>query len=112
MRRFRAHFYLLLAALGFTQVLWGAAPLPIRILPLGDSITSGFGPAVEGGYRTELYTKLINAGSAVDVVGALENANPPVALSDTDHEGQGGFRIDEIDAKFEGWFPLRFHKLF
>ena len=71
-----------------------ASPPPIRILPLGDSITEGW--PVRGGYRTPLYRLLTNAGYNVDFVGTLTN-NGSSDLPDLDHEGHYGWRIDHID---------------
>ncbi|MEV6926221.1 SGNH/GDSL hydrolase family protein [Dactylosporangium sp. NPDC051485] len=79
----------------------GADPDPgtIRILPLGDSITDGFG--VPGAYRTELYRRLTAAGMRVDFVGSRRGG--PRDLPDRDHEGHPGLRIDEIDADVTKW---------
>ena len=41
-------------------------PPPIRILPIGDSLT--YGEFVEGGYRLPLFQLLTNAGYSVDFV--------------------------------------------
>jgi hypothetical protein len=43
-------------------------PPPLRILPLGDSIT--YGSSVAGGYRLPLYTALTALGYNVDFVGS------------------------------------------
>ena len=77
-----------------------AAPPPVRILPLGDSITDGV--PVLGGYRAPLYQLLTNAGFKVDFVGTLSN-NSSLGLPDPNHEGHSGYRIDQIDAGFMGW---------
>ena len=77
-----------------------AAPPPVRILPLGDSITDGV--PVAGGYRAPLYQLLTNAGFKVDFVGNLSN-NSAAGLPDPNHEGHSGYRIDQIDAGFLGW---------
>ncbi|MGN6552392.1 MAG: GDSL-type esterase/lipase family protein, partial [Verrucomicrobiota bacterium] len=83
--------------------VWGDA-LPVRILPLGDSITLGCCSDVdiEGGYRTPLYNMLTNAGYNVDYLGTLQDYNNP-ALPDSNHEGHGGYRIDQIDAEVNTW---------
>ncbi len=78
-----------------------AAEPPVRILPLGDSMTSGV--PVEGGYRSRLYSVLSSDGFTVDFLGTQTvNSNHP-QLPDADHEGHGGFQIHEIDAGLEGW---------
>ncbi|MFO0553723.1 MAG: SGNH/GDSL hydrolase family protein [Polyangiaceae bacterium] len=67
---------------------------PCRIMPLGDSITDGYN--VPGGYRIKLWAELQAAGADIDFVGSLQNG--PDELSDKDHEGHSGWRIDELDA--------------
>lgn len=58
-----------------------AAAGPIRILPLGDSITAGLGHSqdIPGGYRTRLYDRLdtelftaANGHDGVDFVGTVD----------------------------------------
>ena len=89
--------------------LIGAIP-PIRIMPLGDSLTSGnyvpTPPEVleEGGYRRNLYALLIGAGYNVDFIGNLEVLSNHPDLPDPDHEGHGGFQVHEVDAGIESWF--------
>src|SRR5713226_8444984 len=72
-----------------------ATPPPIRILPLGDSITYGY--AVPGGYRLPLYQLLTNAGYNVDFTGTQTDNGAP-ALPDPDHEGHSGWTIRGINA--------------
>ncbi|MCX6923022.1 MAG: SGNH/GDSL hydrolase family protein, partial [Verrucomicrobia bacterium] len=74
---------------------------PVRIMPLGDSITDGVGGA--GGYRLRLYQMMTNAGFKVDFVGT-QNDNGTTGLPDSDHEGHSGYRIDQIDAGLLGYF--------
>ncbi len=87
----------LLAALGFIACVVGAsaAPPPIRILPLGDSITYGY--PVPGGYRLPLYQLLTNAGYSVDFTGTQTDNGAP-GLPDPDHEGHPGWTIRGINA--------------
>ncbi len=77
----------------------------VRIMPLGDSLTSGYTLPVSSilsGYRDRLYTLLADAGYNVDFVGTqIDTQNP--ALPDPDHEGHGGYRIDEIGTSIQGW---------
>jgi lysophospholipase L1-like esterase len=75
-----------------------AAP-PMRILPMGDSITEG---SAASNYRTTLRTILTTAGYEVDYVGTY-TANPG-ALTDREHEGHSGWRIDQLDSNVSGWF--------
>src|SRR5437667_8174376 len=71
------------------------SPPPVRISPLGDSITHGFW--IKGGYRLPLYGLLTNAGYNVDFVGT-QHSNGADELPDPDHDGYNGWRIDQIDA--------------
>ena len=63
---------------------------PIKIMPLGDSIT--YGMDVPGGYRLPLYQKLTAAGYKVDYIGT-QTGNPSPDLPDSDHEGHPGWCI-------------------
>jgi Ca2+-binding RTX toxin-like protein len=82
---------------------------PLKIMPLGDSITYGvinYGSNTEsGGYRTELWNKLVADGLKVDFVGSLSNG--PASLGDKDHEGHRGFRIDQIAALVNDWLDTQ-----
>ena len=75
-------------------------PRPIRIMPLGDSITDGAGTA--GGYRLPLYTALTSAGYNVDYVGT-RNDNGAAGLPDSDHEGLSGWTIGQLDSNIIDW---------
>ena len=78
---------------------------PTRIMALGDSLTSGVtsGTTVEGAYRNRLYSVLTTAGYNVDFVGTQTDvSNPP--LPDRDHQGMGGYRIEQIQAGLPSWF--------
>lgn len=72
-----------------------------RIMPLGDSLTSGTQsagvPAVGSriGYRKTLYDSLIGMGYAVDFVGSLTEGQD-IGLADIDHEGHGGIETAEL----------------
>lgn len=78
---------------------WGA-PAPLRIMPLGDSITLGsFAP---GGFRAPLYQMLTNAGYTFEFVGSL-TANGAPGLADPRHEGHSAYRIEQVDAGFCAW---------
>ena len=72
-----------------------AAPPPIRVLPLGDSITYGY--PVPGGYRLPLYQLLTNAGYNVDFTGTQTDNGAP-ELFDPDHEGHPGWTIRGINS--------------
>jgi lysophospholipase L1-like esterase len=72
---------------------------PVRVMPLGDSITDGFN--VPGGYRIDLWQKIVAGGRTVDFVGS--QANGPGNLGDRDHEGHSGWTIAQIDANIVNW---------
>lgn len=75
-----------------------AAP-PMRILPMGDSITQG---SAGSNYRTTLRSILTTAGYEVDYVGT--NTVNPGSLTDREHEGHSGWRIDQLDSNVAAWF--------
>ncbi|MBN1173717.1 MAG: hypothetical protein JXA67_16215 [Micromonosporaceae bacterium] len=71
----------------------------VTIMPLGDSITDGL--TVPGGYRIELWKKLVAGNYTVDFVGSQYNG--PASLGDHDHEGHSGWTISQIDAQITNW---------
>ncbi len=74
-------------------------------MPLGDSITMGCcsGTTVQGGYRNKLYNLLTAAGYNVDYVGTQTDTINP-AIPDWDHQGMGGYRIEQIQSGLPAWF--------
>jgi lysophospholipase L1-like esterase len=73
---------------------------PIRIMPLGDSITWGEGSSTTSSYRADLWRHLVDdAGVAVDFVGSQQSGSLP----DRDNEGHSGWRIEQITASVDGW---------
>jgi lysophospholipase L1-like esterase len=86
-----------LLALGGGAVVATSAPAaasPVRIMPLGDSITAG-----PGCWRAYLWNKLQTAGYPnIDFVGTQSDGgscNPGFSY-DADHEGHGGYSITGI----------------
>ncbi|MFE0589319.1 FG-GAP-like repeat-containing protein [Micromonospora echinospora] len=75
--------------------------LDIRLMPLGDSITYGVESADRNGYRDELYDHLKGSARHVDFVGSVQTGS----MSDNDHEGHPGDRIDEIAATADCTVP-------
>lgn len=74
------------------QVL-AAEPNSVRLMPLGDSITAGFGGP--GGYRLPLQVMLDTAGvDRFDFVGSSTVNSEFVA--DPDHEGFGGWTLSDL----------------
>ncbi|MDX9856910.1 MAG: LamG-like jellyroll fold domain-containing protein [candidate division Zixibacteria bacterium] len=79
-----------------------AQPAPVRIMPLGDSITDGaVGSSDDTGYRRSLYLQLTNAGYWVDFVGSQIGGIP--LDFDRDHEGHGGWHANQIRDYVYGW---------
>lgn len=77
-----------------------AATTPVRIMPLGASITWGTNSGDGNGYREELRRHLVtDAGLAVDFVGSQQSGNGP----DRDNEGHPGYRIDQVAAGTDQW---------
>ncbi|WP_156046194.1 FG-GAP-like repeat-containing protein [Herbidospora cretacea] len=79
---------------------WVPRTANLRVMPMGDSITVGYGGIGDSteeyvGYRRELLSGLRTAGHSVDFVGTQDSGAG--TISDSDHEGHGGWRIDQID---------------
>jgi lysophospholipase L1-like esterase len=102
-------FRFLLPLLAFAGLLSGA---PLRILPLGDSITQGRGgasPVVS--YRYPLWKTLVEAGVDFDFVGSTTTGldTTPVYPDylgrsfDRHHEGHWGWTTDQIRDRLAGW---------
>ena len=71
--------------------------VPVRIMPVGDSITEG--KYTQGGYRKPLYQMLKDNGYFVTFVGKEDNGDPAndtgfsAGMEDPNHEGYGSARI-------------------
>ncbi|MCT7985655.1 GDSL-type esterase/lipase family protein, partial [Laspinema sp. A4] len=78
-----------------TRLFTTSDEVPFKILPLGDSNTRGFpNQASIGGYRTRLWQRLVGGnGFNIDFVGQAKSGPENI---DRDHEGRGGFTIDEL----------------
>lgn len=63
-------------------------------MPLGDSITVGEKDLNYGGYRHLLWTLLTDDGYIVDFVGSQQNGEK--TMTDPDHEGHSGWKIQNI----------------
>ncbi|KAK4463941.1 family 3 putative carbohydrate esterase [Cladorrhinum samala] len=69
--------------------------VPLRVLPLGASITYGQGSSDANGYRESLRVMLTSAGNQVNMVGSRKSGSMP----DNDVEGWPGKRIGEVAAE-------------
>ncbi|KAL1836385.1 hypothetical protein VTJ49DRAFT_5223 [Mycothermus thermophilus] len=95
----------LLAFAGAVLPLLSASPhpllgngIPLRIMPLGASITYGLGSSDWNGYRAALRSLLLTStprAAAVNMVGSLHNGT----MIDNDVEGWSGFRITQVHEK-------------
>lgn len=84
----------------------GSPSAPLRVWPLGDSITLGASwpnPA-PGGYRTALDQVLARDGVAHKFVGTSAlNSSPSLDVDGQAwHDGHGGYRIDQAMADLDG----------
>ncbi|MGD8617459.1 MAG: hypothetical protein PVI91_17655, partial [Gammaproteobacteria bacterium] len=72
---------------------------PVRIMPLGDSITR------RQGYRPGLYFDLLDAGMDVDMVGSKTDSCPPApdCAHDPNHEGHSGYTPTDIAVNVATW---------
>jgi hypothetical protein len=80
------------------------AAAPVRIMPLGDSITQA--DSEHDSYRRPLFKSLELEGWSVDFVGSVSTnyrGGPPRRDFDPDHEGHWGFRVDEILEDVRRW---------
>jgi len=67
---------------------------PVKILPLGDSITDGAGyNNPHSSYRDELYDLLTNAGYSFEYVGTHSSSYGQITLK---HDGKPSIRADQI----------------
>ncbi|KAL6697067.1 carbohydrate esterase family 3 protein [Trichoderma pleuroticola] len=78
-----------------------ASNYTMRLMPLGGSITYGVGSADKNGYRKYLQDMLIADGSNVLMLGSRSAGS----MSNNDHEGWRGFRIDQIESKAKNSVP-------
>jgi lysophospholipase L1-like esterase len=104
MRMFRALLAVPLgiAALGLNVMTPAAhaAAAPLKVLPLGASITWGTSSTDGNGYREELRRHLVDdAGIAIDYVGSQRSGT----MADKDNEGHPGYRVDGIQAGADAW---------
>ncbi|MEV6599166.1 SGNH/GDSL hydrolase family protein [Actinoplanes sp. NPDC051346] len=76
-----------------------AASEPLRVMPLGDSITRGTGAPSGSSYRKTLAERLRKGGLRINYVGSQRNG----VSSDNNHEGHGGWNIGELAAHLDGW---------
>jgi lysophospholipase L1-like esterase len=78
---------------------------PCVILPLGDSITHGYGSTDDAGYRSALFKAIVTANQNVTFIGSQTNPTKPLSVSNksfpANHEGHDGITVSGIT----GWVP-------
>jgi Ca2+-binding RTX toxin-like protein len=94
------------SGVGFTPKYDAFKGSPLKIMPLGDSITQGkinntIPDAEQEGYRRYLWEKLTDLGLEIDFVGSQSNGTN--LLPDRDHEGHPGENITFIRNGINGW---------
>ncbi|KAI0435829.1 SGNH hydrolase-type esterase domain-containing protein [Xylaria telfairii] len=72
-----------------------ATRTPLRLMPLGGSITYGVGSSDGNGYRKYLFDALTSSGFTVTMLGSRKTGT----MDDSSHEGWRGFKINEIREK-------------
>lgn len=72
-----------------------ASNIPLRILPLGASITFGVKSSDGNGYRAVLRKALVDDGNPVNFVGNQKNGT----MRDNENEGWPGLRIEQVKEK-------------
>lgn len=82
----------------------------VNIMPLGNSITRGYGTGPDPdsanfnyGFRYYLFNSLTSAGYSFDFVGTLNSGSQSGLNFDYDHEGHGGFRADQLALQMAGY---------
>ncbi|KAH7025801.1 SGNH hydrolase-type esterase domain-containing protein [Microdochium trichocladiopsis] len=75
--------------------------VPLRIMPLGASITWGTESEDGNGYRKVLYDSLEELGFSVDMVGSQQSGD----MEDKDNEGHPGWRIAEVSGAADATIP-------
>ena len=85
---------LLALAVALTAATSGAEPL--KILPIGDSLTKGTGSTHRAGYRLEFLARMKAAGVDVDMVGSFHDGPTEIDRDHQGHQGQGVAKLDEV----------------
>lgn len=79
-----------------SDAVYADCDTPIKVMPLGDSITRGSGTQDSTGYRLPLYINLRGTGYNVDFVGAEKDGGGALLPFDIDHNGYSGRTADWI----------------
>jgi lysophospholipase L1-like esterase len=87
------------AAKAETQTQPKVSTMPLRVMPLGDSVTLGTGSPTRSSYRAALALRLKRGGMEINYVGSQSGGRG----QDIDHEGHGGWTIDQLAYHLDGW---------
>lgn len=101
------HLITAVLALGLSLPVWAQAtrPAPLRIMPVGDSITEG-GDGF-GGYRRPLFDKLTTVWGMPNFVGSRNmRQSDPADFVDHDEDGYSAYRIEQIASGKGFWNAL------
>jgi lysophospholipase L1-like esterase len=84
---------------------------PIRVMPLGDSITRGTSTTITDedyivGYRQKLFRTLQSYGYSVDFVGGNEVGSLALLPFDPDNEGHPGWTASQVANNVYSWLTL------
>ena len=85
--------------LALAAALAAAAPAqadPIKIMPIGDSLTKGTGSTHGAGYRLEFLARMKAAGVEVDMVGTFHDGPQEIDRDHQGHQGQGVAKLDSV----------------
>jgi acyl-CoA thioesterase-1 len=104
-RKLKVVLSLIVVAGGLTAA--NQAEAVVRIMPLGDSITSSANG--QASYRYWLWKKLLTAGARVDFVGSqfgVDNGVPRFGDFDQNHEGHNGWTTSQAIPFITRWSQL------
>lgn len=80
---------------------------PVAVMPLGDSITRGYGEIMDGdlmtGYRALLHQRLVADGYHIDFVGNRLEGQLVVPPYDINHQGIGGISAGQVASSIYNW---------
>ena len=97
MFRFSSRLYWLFTGLALLVASAGspsaARAVTLKIMPLGDSITAGYGSPDTSGYRGPLYDELVAAGYNSQFVGSSTIFPGTLPANQQNNEGWAGFLI-------------------
>jgi lysophospholipase L1-like esterase len=75
----------------------------LRVMPLGDSITVGYGSSTNAGYRLPLWQLVTHQPHyTADFVGSQRDGS----FAQPRHEGHSGWMIADLRAKVDGWMAV------